>query len=87
MSENEITLLRPNSRTLAVKRPTIEVPFNVLHLTDEDLKKEEWQPRYFQSMQISEYNYRELDRLVDEMLYIDSMRLELWKRTTKVLKN
>jgi hypothetical protein len=25
--------------------------------------------------------------LVDEMLYIDSMRLELWKRTTKVLKN
>ncbi len=77
MSENEITLLRPNSRTLAVKRPTIEVPFNVLHLTDEDLKKEEWQPRYFQSMQISEYNYRELDRLVDEMLYIDSMRLEL----------
>jgi len=77
MSENEITLLRPNSRTLAVKRPTIEVPFNVLHLADEDLKKEEWQPRYFQSMQISEYNYRELDRLVDEMLYIDSMRLEL----------
>jgi len=77
MSENEITLLRPNSRTLAVKRPTIEVPFNVLHLTDEDLKKEEWQPRYFQSIQISEYNYRELDRLVDEMLYIDSMGLEL----------
>jgi|TARA_Y100000389_G_C17411294_1_gene491070 hypothetical protein len=77
MSENEITLLRPNSRTLAVKRPTIEVPFNVLHLADEDLKKEEWQPRYFQSIQISEYNYRELDRLVDEMLYIDSMRLEL----------
>ncbi len=77
MSENEITLLRPNSRTLAVKRPTIEVPFNVLHIADEDLKKEEWQPRYFQSMQISEYNYRELDRLVDEMLYIDSMRLEL----------
>ena len=77
MSENEITLLRPNSRTLAVKRPTIEVPFNVLHLADEDLKKEEWQPRYFRSIQISEYNYRELDRLVDEMLYIDSMRLEL----------
>ncbi len=77
MSENEITLLRPNSRTLAVKRPTIEVPFNVLHIADEDLKKEEWQPRYFQSIQISEYNYRELDRLVDEMLYIDSMRLEL----------
>jgi hypothetical protein len=25
--------------------------------------------------------------LVDEVLYIDSMRLELWKRTTKVLKN
>ena len=77
MSENAITLLRPNSRTLAVKRPTIEVPFNVLHLADEDLKKEEWQPRYFQKIQISEYNYRELDRLVDEMLYIDSMRLEL----------
>jgi len=77
MSENEITLLRPNSRTLAVKRPTIEVPFNVLHLADEDLKKEEWQPRYFQKIQISGYNYRELDRLVDEMLYIDSMRLEL----------
>lgn len=77
MSENEITLLRPNSRTLAVKRPTIEVPFNVLHLADEDLKKEEWQPRYFQKIQISEYNYRELDRLVDELLYLDSMKLEL----------
>jgi len=77
MSENETTLLRPNSRTLAVKRPKIEVPFNVLHLADEDLKKEEWQPKHFQAIQISEYNYRELDRLVDEVLYLDSMRLEL----------
>tara|TARA_R100001015_G_C4505911_1_gene79050 strand:+ start:375 stop:608 length:234 start_codon:yes stop_codon:yes gene_type:complete len=77
MSENETTLLRPNSRTLAVKRPKIEVPFNVLHLVDEDLKKEEWQPKSFQNLQISEYNYRELDRLVDEVLYIDGMELEL----------
>ena len=44
---------------------------------DEDIKKEEWQPKHFQSIQISEYNYRELDRLVDEVLYLDSMRLEL----------
>ena len=77
MSENETTLLRPNSRTLAVKRPTIEVPFNILHLADEDIKKEEWQPKHFQSIQRAEYNYRELDRLVDEVLYLDSMRLEL----------
>ena len=77
MSENETIILRPNSRTLAVKRPKIEIPFNVLHLPDEDIKKEEWQPRYFQDIQISEYNYRELDRLVDEVLYEDSMRLEL----------
>jgi len=62
---------------LAVKRPKIEIPFNVLHLPDEDIKKEEWQPRYFQDIQISEYNYRELDRLVDEVLYIDGMELEL----------
>jgi len=77
MSENETIILRPNSRTLAVKRPKIEIPFNVLHLPDEDIKKEEWQPRYFQDIQISEYNYRELDRLVDEVLYIDGMELEL----------
>jgi len=77
MSENETTLLRPNSRTLAVKRPKIEVPFNVLHLADEDIEKEEWQPKHFQAIQISEYNYAELDRLVDEVLYIDSIRLEL----------
>jgi len=77
MSEKETILLRPNSKTLAVKRPKIEVPFNVLHLNDEDMKKEEWQPKHFQAIQISEYNYRELDRLVDEVLYEDSMRLEL----------
>jgi len=77
MSEKETILLRPNSKTLAVKRPTIEVPFNILHLADEDMEKEEWQPKHFQAIQISEYNYRELDRLVDEVLYEDSMRLEL----------
>ena len=75
MSEKETILLRPNSRTIPVKRPTIEVPFNVLHLTDEDLKREELQPKHFQKIQISEYNYRELDRLVDEVLYIDSVIL------------
>ena len=77
MSEKETILLRPNSKTLAVKRPTIEVPFNILHLADEDMEKEEWQPKHFQAIQITEYDYRELDRLVDEVLYIDSMRLEL----------
>ena len=77
MSEKETILLRPNSKTLAVKRPTIEVPFNILHLADEDMEKEEWQPKHFQAIQISEYNYRELDRLVDEVLYEDSIRLEL----------
>tara|TARA_R100000234_G_scaffold85219_1_gene54270 strand:+ start:231 stop:464 length:234 start_codon:yes stop_codon:yes gene_type:complete len=77
MSEKETILLRPNSKTLAVKRPTIEVPFNILHLADEDMEKEEWQPKHFQAIQITEYDYRELDRLVDEVLYIDSIRLEL----------
>ena len=77
MSEKETILLRPNSRTIPVKRPAIEIPFNILHISDEDGKKEEWQPKHFKDIQISEYNYRELDRLVDEVLYIDSMRLEL----------
>ena len=71
MSENETILLRPNSRTLALKRKRIEIPVNTLFVSDEDGSKEEWQTTHFQNIQISEYNYYDLDRLVDEILYID----------------
>ena len=41
------------------------------HIEDEDGLKEEWQTKHFQNIQISEYDYYDLDRLVDEILYID----------------
>ena len=71
MSENETILLRPNSRTLALKRKRIEIPVNTLFVSDEDGSKEEWQTKHFQNIQISEYDYYDLDRLVDEILYMD----------------
>ena len=40
MSENETILLRPNSRTLALKRKRIEIPVNTLFVSDEDGLKE-----------------------------------------------
>ena len=71
MSENETILLRPNSQTLPVKRQRIKIPDNTLFVSDEDGLKEEWQTKHFQNIQISEYDYYDLDRLVDEILYMD----------------
>ena len=69
MSENETILLRP-------KRQRIKIPDNTLFVSDEDGLKEEWQLKHFQNIQITEYDYRELDRMVDEILYIDGMVLD-----------
>ena len=76
MSENETILLRPNSQTLPVKRQRIKIPDNTLFVSDEDGLKEEWQTKHFQNIQITDYDYRELDRIVDEILYIDGMVLD-----------
>ena len=80
MSEKETTtiLRTPSSNTLTTKRPKVNIPAGKLFVQSDDEEKKEWQPEHFGDIQITIFDYTQLDELVDEEMWKDGKELYDW---------